>query len=213
MAMQEPPAGPAYRIETERLVVRCFHPADAPLLKEAIDTSLDWLRPWMPWASAEPRPLAEKIGMLRQFRGAFDLGHDYPYGVFNPGETAVLGSTGLHTRVGPNAAEIGYWIHAAHAGQGLATEMAAALTRVGFEVARLHRIEIHCAPDNVRSSAVPRKLGYTHEATLKQRGMRPDGSKRDTMIWTLFADDYAASPAAVAAARIRAFDVTGQRLL
>ena len=38
-----------YRIETERLVLRCYDPEDAPLLKDAVDRSLDHLRPWMPW--------------------------------------------------------------------------------------------------------------------------------------------------------------------
>jgi RimJ/RimL family protein N-acetyltransferase len=208
--MQEP-SGPAYRIETERLVLRCYQPTDAPLLKAAIDASLDWLRPWMPWAGDEPRPLAEKVNLLRQFRGRFDLGQDFPYGAFNPDETELLGSSGLHTRVGPGAREIGYWMHVAHAGLGLATEMVGALTRIGFEIEKLHRIEIHCAPDNARSIAVARKLGYLHEGTLRQRMQLADGSRRDTMIWTLFAGDYPNSPAA--GARLRAFDASGQHLL
>jgi hypothetical protein len=44
------PKGPAYRIHTQRMVIRCWHPQDAPLLKEAIDQNLDHLRPWIPWA-------------------------------------------------------------------------------------------------------------------------------------------------------------------
>jgi len=203
--------GPAYRIETDRLVVRCYQPGDAALLKTAIDASLDALRPWMPWALAEPEPLAAKVQRLREFRGRFDLGQDFTYGVFDRGETELVGSTGLHTRLGPGAREIGYWVHAAHTGQGLATEIAGALTRVGFEVERLHRIEIHCAPDNVRSMAVARKLGYIHEATLRKRVTGADGTLRDTMIWTLFGSDYPASPAA--AMTVRAYDVLGQPLL
>ena len=30
-----------YRIETERLVLRCYDPEDAPLLKDAVDRSLE----------------------------------------------------------------------------------------------------------------------------------------------------------------------------
>jgi hypothetical protein len=40
--------GPAYRIHTHRLVLRCWQPTDAPLLKAAIDVNLEHLRPWMP---------------------------------------------------------------------------------------------------------------------------------------------------------------------
>ena len=47
--------GPAYRIHTQRLVLRCWQPTDAPLLKAAIDASLEHLRPWLPWAQHEPK--------------------------------------------------------------------------------------------------------------------------------------------------------------
>jgi len=45
-------------VRTERLVLRCWEAADAPLLKDAIDTSLEHLRVWMPWAWQEPSELA-----------------------------------------------------------------------------------------------------------------------------------------------------------
>ena len=73
---------PPYVVRTERLTIRCWDPRDAPLLKEALDTSLEHLRPWMPWAMDEPKPLDEKVELLRRFRGQFDLGEDFVYGVF-----------------------------------------------------------------------------------------------------------------------------------
>src|SRR2546429_7509923 len=89
---------PPYRIETERLVIRCWEPQDAPLLKEAIDSSLDHLRPWMPWAREEPQSLAQKVELLRHFRGRFDLGKEFVVGVFSADEGEVVGGTGLHRR-------------------------------------------------------------------------------------------------------------------
>jgi hypothetical protein len=59
------------------MVLRCYDPKDAPLLKEAIDSSLGHLRPWMPWAKNEPLPLEQKIELLRTFRGEFDLGTNF----------------------------------------------------------------------------------------------------------------------------------------
>ncbi len=203
--------GPAYRIHTHRLVLRCWHPQDASLLTVAIEANLEHLRPWLPWAQHEPEDLETKIERLRQWRGAFDLGQDFLYGLFDRAETQVLGSSGLHTRVGPGAREIGYWIHQDHINQGLATEATAALTKVAFVIDHVERVEIHCDPDNVRSSAVPRKLGFCHEATLRHRTITPEGQPRDTMIWTLLADEYPSSPAS--AATIEAFDVVGRALL
>jgi RimJ/RimL family protein N-acetyltransferase len=204
-------SNPAYRIVTRRLVLRCWEPGDAPRQKEAVEASLDHLRPWMPWAHGEPLSLDDRIALLRRWRGQFDLDQDFFYGVFSPDESAVLGSTGLHPRGGLDVRMIGYWIHVDHIGRGYATELAAALTRVAFEVEHVARVEIHCAVDNARSAGVPRKLGYTLDGTLRRRETRPDGPPRDMMMWTLFADEYPATPSAVSA--VEAFDALGRRIL
>lgn len=197
--MAESPKGPAYRIVTPRLTIRCWDPLDAPRLKEAVDSSLAHLRPWMPWAAHHPAPLQSTIDLLRRFRGDFDLGHDYVYGIFSRHETLgdespVVGGTGLHPRGGEGSREIGYWIRADQTNQGFATEVSAALTRVAFEIEALRRVGIHCVVENARSAAIPAKLGYIHEATLRRR-IRHDDTFHDEMVWTLLVEDYPGSPA------------------
>jgi len=185
--------GPAYRVRTRRLVLRCWEPADAALLKAAIDANLEHFRPWMPWADEEPQELQTKIALLRQWRSQFDLGQDFVYGIFGVDGSHVLGSSGLHAWVGKGAREIRCWIDVDHINHGLATETAAALTKVAFEIDAVQRVEIHGSPGNVRSAAVPCKLGFVHEATLRQRAPDARGQRRDSMIWTLLAGDYPAS--------------------
>jgi len=203
---------PPYRIVTERTVVRCWEPQDAPLLKEAVDASLDELRPWMPWALAEPQALEEKVELLRRFRGQFDLGENFVYGLFSRDESEVVGGSGFHTRVGEGAFEIGYWIRSSRAGQGLATEVTAALTRVGFELCEVDRIEIHVEPANERSVGIPVKLGYVDEAHLRRRlYAAPGGEPRDAIVFSLFRADYPDSPAA--SAELEAYDAAGTRVL
>ena len=203
--------GPAYRIQTPRLVIRCWNPEDAPLLADAVTASLDHLRPWMPWVHAEPEELEAKVQRLRGFRAQFDTDKDYVYAIFTPDEREVVGGTGLHARIGEGGLEIGYWISIRHVGRGYATEAAAALTRVGFELHALERMEIRCDPRNEPSASVPRKLGYTHEATLRANARHVDGSMRDTMVWSLLRREYAGSPSA--AAQLRAWDAAARSLL
>jgi RimJ/RimL family protein N-acetyltransferase len=201
-----------YRIVTERVVARCWEPRDAPLLKEAVDSSLDELRPWMPWAHDEPQTVEAKIQLLRSFRSQFDLGENFVFGLFSRDESEVVGGSGLHRRVGEGAFEIGYWIRSARAGVGLATEVSAALTRVGFELCGADRIEIHTEPGNERSIAIPRKLGYVEEARLRRRlYAAPGGEPRDAVIFTLFRSDYPGTLAA--AAQLEAYDALGERVL
>jgi RimJ/RimL family protein N-acetyltransferase len=203
---------PPYRIVTERLVIRCWEPTDAPRLKEAIDSSLDQLRPWMPWARSEPQELSEKVALLRRFRGEFDLGTDFVMGMFDVDEREVVGGTGLHKRRGADALEIGYWIRTSHVGRGLATESTAALTRVAFELCDVDRVEIRIDPANEPSLAIPRKLGFAEEGMLRRR-LPPDekGVPRDVMVFSLFRDAYAGSPPS--SMSLQAFDAAGTRVL
>ena len=201
---------PAYRIETKQLVLRCWEPKDAAMIQEAVAASKEHLLPFMPWAAAEPQTMEQKVELTRRFRGLFDRGEDYVYGIFDPDEVRALGGTGLHTRLGDNALEIGYWLHKDFINRGLITESTAALTKVAFELYHVDRMEIHCAVENLASAAVPRKLGYVHEATRRRLAFA-HGEKSDRMIWTLFADEYPATPSATA--EIRAFDVAGNKLI
>jgi RimJ/RimL family protein N-acetyltransferase len=198
-----------YRIHTPRLVVRGWEPADAPQLMAAKNASKEHLLPWMPWAQDEPSDLAANLALIRAWRAQFDTDQDYVYGIFDRANSAVLGGTGLHERIGKNAREIGYWVAADAINRGIATEAAAALTRVGFEIIGLDRMEIHCDVHNVRSAAIPRKLGYVNDATLRRRAITV-GAPSDSMIWTMFADEYPGS--AAARVEIEAFDVLGNKL-
>jgi RimJ/RimL family protein N-acetyltransferase len=197
---------------TERVVARCWEPSDAPALKEAVDSSIDHLLPWMPWAAEEPQTLDEKVQLLRGFRGQFDLGQEFVYGLFSKDESEVVGGSGFHTRAGQGALEIGYWIRASREGQGLTTEVTAALTRVGFEVCGVDRMEIQVEPANERSLRIPLKLGYREEARLRRRLYAPPGGEpRDAVVFTLFRDEFPRSPAA--GAELEAYDALGRRVL
>jgi RimJ/RimL family protein N-acetyltransferase len=180
-------------------------------MNAAVQASLEHLRPWMPWAMGDVPDFEERIAWLRAQRGDFDLDRNYSYGIFEPEGREIWGSSGLHRRVGEGALEIGYWVHVDHIGRGYATELSAALTRAAFEIMGVDRVEIHCDPRNVRSAAVPRKLGYSQEATLQRRQRDSYGDLRDTLVFTLFADEYPGTPSAKA--DIRAFDAVGRPLL
>ena len=209
--MQNNHFSPAYRIETDRLVLRCWQPQDAPLMLAAVSANVDHLRPWMPWVQDEPELIEEKITRLRKFRAQFDLDESYTYAIFNPDETRVLGGTGLHPRSWPGALEIGYWIDKDFTHKGLASEAAAVLTRVAFELHKVHRVEIHCDAHNTLSAAIPRRLGFIHEGTLRGRLKLSEGDWKDEMIWSLFAEDYPASPSFHA--QLRAYDAIGRKIL
>lgn len=199
-----------YRVETPRVVVRCWMPEDAPAAKKAEDESREHLRRFMLWADRSPEPLGEVIDKLRLFRSWFDAGEDFLFGVFSRDDGSCIGGAGLHPRVGKGGLEIGYWVHVDHVRKGIATEVAGALTRVAFEVGRMRWVEIRTAAENTASAGVPVKLGFVHEATLKERLVLTNGDIADALVFTMLARDYAAS----AAKRIpfAAFDGAARKL-
>lgn len=182
-----------YRLVTPRLVIRCYQPADADLLKAAVDESREHLSRFMPWAR-EPEDREVIVQRLRNFRARFDLDEDYTLGVWSPAEDELMGGMGIHPRVEEGAREIGYWIAGRHEGKGYVSEGVAALTRFAFELAGLKRLQICIDPANERSLAVPRRLGYVQEAVLRAR---LEGGA-DSVVFSMFAEDFSSSPCAAA---------------
>jgi RimJ/RimL family protein N-acetyltransferase len=80
---------------------------------------------------------------------------------------------------------------------------------VAFEVDGVQAVEIHCDAENTRSAAIPRKLGFTLDAT-RLRDRCPEGL-RTTLIFSLLALEYPATPSAQA--QLQAFDAMGRRII
>ena len=175
--------GPVSRVETERLVVRWWKDDDAPLLRDAVDSSLEHLRPWMPWAADEPSSMDVTRQRMAVWRANAEVGDDFYYGIFDADESRVLGATGHHTRVGPGVLEIGYWVRADSVRRGIATEVSRALTTAGLAVPGIDRIQIHCDVRNERSRRIPERLGYQHVDSLRE-------DDRETLVFEMRAEHW-----------------------
>lgn len=90
-----------------------------------------------------------------------------------------------------HSADIGYWLSSDAQGCGCASRSVAALLDLAFEVLQLHRVTIRAEPANTRSGNVARRLGFTHEATLRQV-CRYDGRCVDHDVFAMLAPDWRA---------------------
>jgi RimJ/RimL family protein N-acetyltransferase len=204
-------AGPAYRIETARTSLRCLEPRHASLVSTAIEASLAHLRPWMSWAVHEPLSFEKRVERMRTNRGHFDLGSDYIWGIFSKDERALHGVIALKQGSDVDERELGYWLHVAQLGQGLALEAGLAIVRVGFDIEALDTIEIRTDPDNVRSARVAERLGFEGPTIDPLSYAAPQGGKRDTHVYSLSRVRYVLGPARQSA--LSAFDVLDRPLL
>ncbi len=175
-------------VTTKRLLLRTWKTEDAEALGEAITASVDHLLPWMPWAAGEPVPTEDRRRLIQEWERAWKAGEDVVYGVLLDG--TVIGGCGLHWRVGPDALEIGYWIHADHIRQGYAGELSAALTDLAFSVDGIERVEIHHDRANVASRGVPRTLGYEF-VTERPDTITSPGEDGVDCTWSITKDAWA----------------------
>jgi len=157
-----------YSFETERLTIRGPLPGDGKELHTAVIESLDELRPWMPWAVGKIRNEEEYEVRVREARLKFLAREDLWLLLFLKGTKTIVGSSGLH-RINWDVPrfEIGYWVRTSYARQGYITEAVAGITDFAFDTLGAKRVEIRCDALNVRSAAVPQRLDFVHEATLR----------------------------------------------
>ncbi|MDC0709735.1 GNAT family N-acetyltransferase [Stigmatella sp. ncwal1] len=185
-----PPTTPPYLLRTPRLILRCLAPDDAVRRKEAVDSSGVHLENFFSHASGWPIPLSTHAAIVRKQRGQFDLDQDRGYGVFEPETGRMLGETGLLKRAGLEALELFYWLRHDALGQGIATEMASAMVKTAFEFDQVKRMDVMCDPENERSAAMARRLGFTFEGRLRDRRLAPHHERKDLLCFTLLASEY-----------------------
>jgi RimJ/RimL family protein N-acetyltransferase len=143
----------------DELVLRRLTDDDLPALVASVNASLASLSPWMEWAQ-QPLTVDAQREWHRGSRDMWDDGTAFNYGVFTR-DGDLIGAAGFHVRNGPGVLEIGYWLRTDQEGRGVMTRVSQAMTDVARGVEGVTCVEIHVDPDNVRSSAIPRRLGYT----------------------------------------------------
>ena len=199
-----------HRIETARLVLRCYEPTDAEALRVVVAANQEHLVEFMPWARFDPQSLDEKPSTRSSFRSEFDAGRNYVMGIFDRVSGELVGGTGFHPRDGRSGFEIGYWITAAREGQGLISESVRALCLVALRLGH-GMITVRMAPENARSEAITQRLGFRREGLLRNSFLFGDDPPRDTIMYTLLAEELEASDwLAATEDSVRALDALGR---
>ena len=149
--------------------LRRWRPDDAVALLAAVIESQEHLRPWMPWADGYDEARAAEY--LRDCDAQWAAGSGFSYAIVAGDQ--IVGSAGLHNRVGEGGRESGYWGHSGWTGRGSATDAAAALTQAALALPGIDRVEIYHDAANVASGRIPAKLGYARTGERPARDLWP----------------------------------------
>jgi ribosomal-protein-alanine N-acetyltransferase len=158
-------ADPQPLVRGDGLYLRPAIAADYSAWARLREQSRAFLTPWEPtWLSDDLTRAAFRRRLRRQ---AEDIAGDesFAFLIFDSTSDELLGGLTLGgiRRGVAQAATLGYWMGAPHAGKGRMTRAVAAVARFGFDSLRLHRIEAACIPDNAPSIALLERNGFQRE--------------------------------------------------
>jgi ribosomal-protein-serine acetyltransferase len=171
----------------EKIVLKLRNEDDVEKMFELVDNNREHLQPWFPWVDTTLTTDDSREFILKcheKFIGkkALDLGVWY--------DGVLVGSMGFHTiKQEHDWAEIGYWVAKEYEGKGIITACTKAIIEYGFNELNLHRIQIRCDSLNLKSKAIPERLGFTYEGTTREDHKR-NGMYSNGLIYGLLRNEW-----------------------
>ncbi|MCM3718977.1 GNAT family N-acetyltransferase [Fictibacillus phosphorivorans] len=170
---------------TDRLFIRMPMPGDGKVIFDAIYASLEDLKPWLPFAHLDQTEEDVEVN-IREAHLKFLKRENLRLLVFLKKTGEFIASSGLH-RIDWDIPkfEIGYWIDSRQAGKGYMTEAVQGITDFAVNELKARRIEIRCDTKNVRSAAIPERLGFTREGIHRNDSLAVGSTTilRDTSVY------------------------------
>ena len=145
------------------------------------------LEKWLPWVTN----IHSEADFQNFLNGAKQRVADKQAAAFfirHKGE--IAGNIGIyHIDHQNKIAAIGYWLGEEFQGKGVITEACREIIRYGFMEFNLNRIELKCGTGNVKSKAIPERLGFTKEGILRQAELG-NGNFQDLYLYSLLRQEW-----------------------
>jgi ribosomal-protein-serine acetyltransferase len=169
--------------------LRLLEESDADELYALIVAHRAHLSRWMPWAAGQN--LAGTSAFIAHTRSRLADKTGFTFAIVCDG--ALAGVIGLEpVDRAHRTASIGYWLGEDYQGRGVMTRAVTALVEHAVDVEELNRIEIRAAVGNARSRAIPERLGFTEEGTLRA-AERVGDTYLDSVVYSMLASEWRAS--------------------
>ena len=169
------------------IYLRLLEERHAPEAYGVVDREREYLRRWLPWVD-RTKSADDTREFIRMSLQQFANNEGLVAGIWAKDEFA--GTIGFHKVDWLNRkVEIGYWIAAKFQGRGIITEACRVFIEHAFREWELNRVEIHCAEGNLKSCAIPRRLGFQFEG-IRREGQLLDDGYVDIHVYALLARDW-----------------------
>ena len=132
-----------------------------------------------------------------QFDAYFDgalatAGEGQAFVIRRTSDDSVIGMTRIHSVIYKDKwAEIGHtWYVPEIWGQVYNKECKLLLLQYLFETVGFYRVQFRIAHQNIRSQRAVEKIGGVREGVLRKHAIRNDGSRRDTVVYSIIDEEW-----------------------
>lgn len=166
------------------VVMRLRHPADAEAVFHLVKKNEAFLGQWLSWANDTNTP-DDSLKHIEKALKDFKDGTSLELGIFLNNE--FIGMVGFHT-ITKNYAEIGCWLSKDCNQQGIMTQCVKKLMQYAFRYRKIHRIVAKIDTENLRSNAIPKRIGCTLEG-VERESQHLNGMYRSMQVWSFLKTD------------------------
>ncbi|GGH49424.1 ribosomal-protein-serine acetyltransferase [Paenibacillus silvae] len=150
----------------DAIQLKLIKPQDRDELYSLFDLNRVFLREWLLWVDKRQSP-DDLDAVIEVWTRNYEENNGFDAGVWFNQE--LVGMIGLHYIDWRNkATSIGYFLSESSQGRGIVTTAIEKLITYLFNDLKLNRVIIQCAENNIRSRAIPEKLGFVNEGTSRQ---------------------------------------------
>ncbi|MBS1861746.1 MAG: GNAT family N-acetyltransferase [Actinobacteria bacterium] len=172
----------------EGAFLRPYTQSDAPALTAVVAANREHLARWLPWAAAYGH--VDSIDYIARKEAQIEADDGFEGAIVLDGR--IVGAAGFHRVDWINrTTSIGYWLAAEAQGRGLMSATVRALLDHAFGNWDLHRVIIEVVVDNARSRAIPERLGFSEEGTLREAKLIRGGYE-DAVLYAMLASEWPA---------------------
>lgn len=176
----------SFRLDDE-ITLREFSTGDADAVYKTVTRNYDHLHAFMHWMVPD-YSLRSARQFLRHTAEGRANRKNLTLGIFRQRSLiGVIGFVSFDWQA--RKTEIGYWISKEEEGRGIVTQAAKRLIAHAFKDLGLNRIEIRCSTRNLRSAAIPERLGFKKEGVLREAELR-NGVLHDFSLYGLLRAEW-----------------------
>lgn len=174
-------------IINEKLSIKIPSLDDAQDIYNAVDNDREHLRKYLKWVD-DTVSINDTNENIKKRIEDFENGTAALYIIFY--ENKPIGSVGFISFNTKNMqGEIGYWLNSSFEGKGIMTNCVKAIIKQSIEKLKIHKIIIRCDFENIKSTGVPKRLGFTHEGTLRDDILH-NNKYHNTYIFGLLSSEF-----------------------